>query len=230
MAVLNSFLPRLIWPTSFKSEPNKNLWSRVKSCSQYFCMNTSIMTRAFHCSSANLMFASFNYSSLGSLSFSKIFSSQMMSGDGFVSKSAVDTHLHVRLAHFQNLFMLLIFSPLIRSLRTHTHTPHCQARRHLSAFLSSGTTHRSVHRPGLQCGVPGVSESQRHQPGGPESEGVQWHHQHPGDVQWRPHSLLKLWQLQRGIQGKRRWWWFSGCWCSHRDMFGVWMEILHITL
>lgn len=46
----------------------------------------------------------------------------MMSGDGFVSKSAVDTHLHVRLAHFQNLFMLLNFSPLIRSLRTHTHT------------------------------------------------------------------------------------------------------------
>lgn len=219
MAVLNSFLPRLIWPTS---EPNKNLWSRVKSCSQYFCMNTSIMTRAFHCSSANLMFASFNYSSLGNKGCQEM----------ALFPSLLWTHTCMLDWLIFKICLCCWFFPPWYGLwgHTHTHTPHCQARRHLSAFLSSGTTHRSVHRPGLQCGLPRVSESQRHQPGGPESEGVQWHHQHPGDVQWRPHSLLKLWQLQRGIQGKRRWWWFSGCWCSHRDMFGVWMEILHITL
>jgi len=65
-------------------------------------------------------------------------------------------------------------------------------------FLLPGPANRPVHRPGVQRSLPGVPESQWHQPRGPESEGVQWYYQHPGDVQWRPHSLLQLWKLQRG--------------------------------
>lgn len=65
-------------------------------------------------------------------------------------------------------------------------------------FVPAGAAYCSVHRSGFQRSLPGVSASQRHQPRGPESEGVQWHHQHTGDVQRWPHSLLQLWELQRG--------------------------------
>ncbi|XP_072868106.1 amyloid-beta A4 precursor protein-binding family A member 2 isoform X2 [Chlorocebus sabaeus] len=68
--------------------------------------------------------------------------------------------------------------------------------------LCAGPAHRPVHRPGLQRGLPGVPASQWHQPRRPEPEGVQRYHQHPGDVQRRPHPLLQLGELQGAAAGE----------------------------
>uniref|UniRef100_A0A8C4TJQ6 Amyloid beta precursor protein binding family A member 2 n=1 Tax=Erpetoichthys calabaricus TaxID=27687 RepID=A0A8C4TJQ6_ERPCA len=45
------------------------------------------------------------------------------------------------------------------------------------------TAYRSVYWAGIQRSIPGVPASQWDQPGGPEPEGIQRHHQHAGDVQ-----------------------------------------------
>lgn len=66
----------------------------------------------------------------------------------------------------------------------------------------------SVHRSVLQCGLPGVPQSERHWPWGSESERVQWSAQHSGHVQRWPHTLLQVWELQRrksGNRGQRSW-------------------------
>lgn len=66
-----------------------------------------------------------------------------------------------------------------------------------SFLFPAGTAYCTVHRSSIQRGLPGVSEGKWDQSRRPQPEGIQRLAQYPGHVQWRPHSLLQIWKLQR---------------------------------